>query len=26
MLRYYDADEPDVRRVEKLLRLMRQQA
>jgi len=26
MLRYYDADEPDVQRVEKLLRLMRQQA
>jgi len=25
MLRYYDADEPDVQRVEKLLRLLRQQ-
>ena len=26
MLRYYDADEPDVQRVEKLLRLLRQHA
>ncbi len=26
MLRYYEADEPDVQRVEKLLRLLRQQA